>query len=83
MDIMRSSQSYALCKVSYVDWIVVNGFYHDFKQYCTTHPKIKSRNRLAYCFLLSVDLLEKYEISQKLGVQKLSDLFVITSLSWC
>ena len=50
-------------KVSFIDFIVANGYYRDFKVYCSRYPQVKSRKKLAIMFLRSIN---KYRLASKM-----------------
>ena len=79
---MRSKKLLSYQNVSYVDWIVANGWYRAFKSYCTAHPAIKSRNRLARGFLVSLGLLDDYITCQSFKVKTTKEIVDIAKKNW-
>ena len=48
-------------KVSFIDFIVNNGYYRDFKVFSARYPQVKSRKKLAIMFLRHIN---KYHIAR-------------------
>ena len=48
-------------KVSFIDFIVINGYYRDFLVFSSRYPQVKSRKKLAIMFLRHIN---KYRIAK-------------------
>ena len=44
-----------------IDFIVVNGWYPDFKKFCYSTTAVRSKKRLAYLFLCKINRIKMFK----------------------
>lgn len=65
-----------------LDWFCSSSEKHGFKSYCNKHKRVRSQNKLAFNYLLSLKGRKWIKEMRVIGVQSEEDLHKILKTHW-